>query len=588
MVACAVSSIAHYLDRGAPLLAVWDVYGYYAYLPAAVTFNALDQFAFADKHFAEYPMKSGLYQLMETGVGRRIPVYTNGMALVWAPFYLVAEGIASVTACQRDGMSAPYQWSILLASLCIGLMALLLLRRLLLRYVQDRVVACTLLILLFGTNYLHYLAFDPGMPHSYLLAMHVLMLYCLDSWFRSPQWRYATGLGAAFAIACLIRPTEVIWLVVPAGYALSLAHNFTWRRHYLWHAAVALMTVTLFVLPQIALWLANSGHLFFNAYAEAGHTFYFDGRYLLDGLFSYRKGWLVYTPVMLLSLIGLTQMRAALKPWRWTILALVIIHIYITFSWHWWFYANSFGARPMIHIYPELGLALAALITACWWRRWLRMGVLVLSGLFIALNLLQTWQYNNGVLPGDGVNKAFYWYAFGRTEIDRSELKYLRLPERLSHRDRYRRTEIGSIQFAVEEALPDPQQFAMRDGRGGQLLTPEVRYSAPLSITLGHQDAAALHGQWVESAAKLWISGQDFNSSQNAQLILEGNRDGERLFWQNMNFQVFAEPRTWTDVDWEHRLPDNLQPGDELRAYIWNRSTDTILLHALRLSLLTR
>ena len=120
------------------------------------------------------------------------------------------------------------------------------------------------------------------------------------------------------------------------------------------------------------------------------------------------------------------------------------------------------------------------------------------------------------------------------------------------------------------------------------MLTPDVPYSVPLSIILEEGEAGQLRGQWVESVAELWISGREFNSSENAQLILEANRGEERLFWQNMNFQVFAETRRWTSVDWEYKLPADLQRGDELRAYIWNRSPDTIMVHAISVSLLTR
>ena len=587
MAIAVVSSVGHYLNRGTPLITVWDTYGYYVYLPAAVTYQDLDAFAFAESHFSEYPMKSGMYQLMDAGEGR-LPVYTNGLALMWSPFYVLAEAIAVVTAHPRDGMSLPYQWSILLASLCYGLLGLLLLRRVLLRYVPDTVAAVCLVVLLFATNYFHYLAFDPGMPHGYLFALHALLLYCLDSWFRHPRIRYATCLGAAFALACLVRPTEVVWIVLPVTYALVLARNFRWERRHLVHATVMVGTCALFMLPQVLLWYAQTGKMVFNAYAEAGHTFHFDGRYLLDGLFSYRKGWLVYTPVMLLAVVGLIRMRAALRGWCLPVTVLLIVHVYLTFSWHWWFYANSFGARPMVHIYPELGLGVAALMVACWKHRWLKQSILTFAALCIALNLFQTWQYNHGVLPGDGVNKAFYWYVFGRTEMDRSELKYLRLPGRLPNRDRYKRTELGRFEIVSAADLPGPGQFALRAGSGGQLLTPDVPYSVPLSIILEEGEAGQLSGQWVESEAEIWISGRVFNSSENAQLILEANRGEERLFWQNMNFQVFAETRRWTTVDWEYQLPADLEPGDELRAYIWNRSPDTILVHAISVSLLTR
>ncbi|MFO7610005.1 MAG: hypothetical protein R6X35_12570, partial [Candidatus Krumholzibacteriia bacterium] len=51
----------------------------------------------------------------------------------------------------------------------------------------------------------------------------------------------------------------------------------------------------------------STGQFVFNSYMEEG--FFFLKPKFFHGLFSYRKGWLVYSPVMTMAIIGFIWMR---------------------------------------------------------------------------------------------------------------------------------------------------------------------------------------------------------------------------------------------------------------------------------------
>lgn len=584
---CVTISIGHQAQNGFPLISVWDVYGYYVYLPGAITYGDVDQFQFVEEHFASYSMQSGVYQVMGVESGR-VPIYTNGLALIWSPFYLIAESVAACTNWKRDGMSAPYQMSLVLASLFYIALSLIFLRKFLLRYFDDKVVAISLVAIVFGTNLFHYWPQSPGMPHAYVFAGHALLLYCTDSWFRKPRFIYIAVGAAIIAILSLIRPTEAIVVLLPLGYAYSNRHQFMWKSQHFYQIAGAALIAILLVLPQLLIWFHNTGDWIFNAYTESGHHFYFDGRYLLDGLFSYRKGWLLYTPLAGIAIVGFFLAKGEIVKWLFAVGLVLALHTYITYSWHWWWYANSFGSRPMVHIYPELAIGLAAFITYFRTSIISRYAVTTALALIIGLNLFQIWQYNNKILPGDGITEYYYWKAFGKTEMPRHELKYLFIPH-LKNKESYQRIPLIEKQIKDSTDVQRSTQFVIKSEKGAQQIVRDVTYSEGTRVVLTDKTAEQVNGKWLEMYAELYVEGQDFNSSKNAQFVLEAKRNGKRLFWQNLNFQIYTETGRWVSESWEYNPLVSLQAGDQISAYIWNKhSPDTIYLHRVGVRSLSR
>lgn len=580
---CVIISIGHFTKRGEPLITTWDVYGYWTYLPAAITYGDVTQFAFAEEHFENYEIASQLFQLTETSNGR-VPVYTNGLALLWAPAYLCADVIARLGNTERDGISRPYQYALIFTCLLWGFLGLFVLRKFLLQYFPDLWVGVGLVTLVFGSNFYHYFCHSPGMPHVYLFTCHALILYLSDRWVRK-QRLIDLMLGAAImSISCLIRPTEVLLAIVPLSYVLIHRDKIKWSHTLLIQLLAALVLAIIILMPQLLLWKANTGQWLFNAYADAGHEFHFDGRYLYDGLFSYRKGWLLYTPLMLFAALGLFFLHGEAARWRIPVLMITLAYVFVTFSWHWWWYANSFGARAMIHIYPELTIGLVGLLASLSrMHRALRLVLLGLIILTIPLNVFQTWQFNHKILPGDAINQYYFWRVFGRTEVPRTELKYLFIPH-LNGREACEAESLGSIEIDRPLDISEDRRtkFVDKDGRGAQLMTAKDQYSDAVAFTMSEALAERLSGNWIELSAELLITGNDFNSMRNAVYSIEVRRGTEVLMWQPLNFQVFLPQDEWVKDTWEYQLPDQLRAGDEFKYFIWNRnSPDSIYIHSL-------
>ena len=108
-------------------------------------------------------------------------------------------------------------------------------------------------------------------------------------------------------------------------------------------------------------------------------------------------------------------------------------------------------------------------------------------------------------------------------------------------------------------------------------------------MVLNEETVEVVNGNWLEMYADILVEGQNFNSSKNAQFVLEGKRDGKRLFWQNLNFQIYTDTGHWVTETWEYQPGMALEVGDQISAYIWNKqSPDTIHLSKVGLNVLRR
>jgi hypothetical protein len=135
--------------------------------------------------------------------------------------------------------------------------------------------------------------------------------------------------------------------------------------------------------------------------------------HIINGLIGFRKGWLVYTPVMLLSLTGLIVLKRYVAGIRLAILIFLPLFIYVIFSWWCWWYGGSFGSRPMIDIYGILALPLAASLTFLFQSRgWVKIASGIALAALLSLNQFQMGQYRTSVIHWDSMTWQTYRAVF--------------------------------------------------------------------------------------------------------------------------------------------------------------------------------
>jgi 4-amino-4-deoxy-L-arabinose transferase-like glycosyltransferase len=248
------------------------------------------------------------------------------------------------------------------------------------------------------------------MPHAYNFFLIAAFLFLSDRWYTSKDYVTTLLLGIVFGLIVLIRPVNGIVLFFFLLYNLEGIGMLKERiklftHHYLQAILFAALTF-LVVLPQLLYWQKTTGSLVFNSYP--GEQFYFSNPHIIDGLFSYRKGWLLYTPIMLFGLVGIGLNTKN----RLSSLMVIIPAIYLMFSWWNWWYGGSFGCRPIIDFYPILAIGIAMVFQKASEVKWGAFSMLPISLLLIAFNLFQTLQKKSDAIHWEGMTQEAYWHNF--------------------------------------------------------------------------------------------------------------------------------------------------------------------------------
>jgi hypothetical protein len=403
-----------------------DVVSYYAYLPAGIIFNDLT-FSFMQDLPADF---DGTIWLQTAPNGKPILRMTMGLAILWIPFFLLAHVTAHLAGVSALGYSWPYSLSIFIAALFYLFAGLYFLRKILLQYVSDVVAAITLAIVVLATNLMYYVISEPGMTHVYNFSLIIIFLYLSITWINKPSIKNSLFLGILAGLIILIRPVNGIILLFPALIEIRSFKDFLNRIAAKWKMIlVAAIAVLLVLLPQMLYWKAQTGHYIFNSYMDAG-VFYFLDPDIINGLFSYRKGWLIYTPVMIFALAGLIWMKKEAPVLFFPMLLFVILNIYIIYSWWCWWYGGSFGSRPMIDSYGILAIPLAILIQKVFMNNiWMRGSILIVIVGFLLLNQFQMTQYRTSLLHWDSMTKEAYWGIFGRITFPENYAQMIKVPD---------------------------------------------------------------------------------------------------------------------------------------------------------------
>jgi hypothetical protein len=403
-----------------------DVVSYYAYLPAGVIFHDLS-FEFTKSLPEGF---SGKIWLMTAPNGKPILRMTMGLAFLWLPFFLVAHLFSKIMGIEALGYSWPYSLSIFAATIFYLFIGLVFLRKILLKYFSEIVTGITLLLLVLSTNMMYYIISEPGMSHVYNFSLIIIFLYTTLKWIENPTYATSTILGLLAGLIVLIRPINGLVLVFPALLAINSYEEFKQRLVNRWKFIVlAGLSALVILLPQLLYWKMQTGHFLFNSYMDQGR-FYFTNPNVLNGLLSFRKGWFIYTPVMLLSVAGLFVLKQHVAGFSRVLVVFMVLFVYVVFSWWCWWYGGSFGSRPMIDTYGLMAIPLAAFLAlftkkAIWQQALLGL-VLVLM---ISLNQIQMNQYRTSLLHWDSMTGKAYKGIFLKKNWPEGYDKMIQVPD---------------------------------------------------------------------------------------------------------------------------------------------------------------
>ncbi|WP_126546699.1 hypothetical protein [Hymenobacter amundsenii] len=588
---------APYWDtRNVQAILTWDAMGYYLYLPAKFIYHDLRYLRFVPDIMREYSPSGSFYQAFAApGLtdGTMVMKYPIGVALLQLPFFWLGHWAAALWHYPQDGFSAPYQVAIAFGGLAYGVLGLAVLRRVLGLYFADGVVAATLVLVALGTNYFQYAVFDAAMAHTYGFTLYAFLLWLTAKWHRAPSRAAAAGIGLVLGLLVLTRPTEAVAALLPVfwgvGSVAALRAKLALLRQRWPDVLLLLACGALALLPQLLYWKAMTGSFIVYSYQE--QTFSLLHPHLREVLISFKKGWLVYTPLALLLPLGwlalLRQYRAVAVP----VLLYALVNLWIVSAWDIWWYGGSFGQRALVASYAPLSLVWAALLAAVFGlRRWRTVGVSLLVPvlvLLVDLNLFQHWQYMYGIIHTEDMTRRYYQAIFSKARPTQDDYALLDVPSRISQvAPFFSRRTVGLRDFDQE---PLNEQAGVTNEAGAEgshqsALLAGQRRVATTPLVLRADSAGLFPRQWVRVSAQVrseW-------GAWNDQLVLMIDGAGKRpvryaVRLHNNGSQLGVWNKVWFDVP----LPNNLRPTDELCVFAASHDGSRALLDNLRLEVLT-
>jgi len=407
-----------------------DVAFYYSYLPATFYYNDLSQNFLKDtvngriegKYFGPPLAPNGNYVFKST----------MGMSLTYFPFFVAAHYYAKIFDYKVNGYSEPYHFAIQFSSLFYFIFGLIFLIRILRLYFSDTVVTLTLLFITFGTNAFYYLTVGAGMSHAVNFGFISCFIYYSILWAKEPTFKNSLVIGLSGGLLTLIRPINILIFLFFFLYNVKSLNDFTQKFKLLFENKIKIFLIAvlgiLIFIPQLIYWKHQTGSYFFHSYV--GEKFFFANPHVFYGLFSFRKGWLLYTPIMMFSIIGLYYLYKQKKELFYPVLIFFLIYIYVTFSWWCWWYGGSYGQRPLIDIYPLLTIPFACFLVQLQNSILLKKRIVYSAmTLLLLLNIFQSMQAKWNTIHFDSMCKEAYFDAFLRLTKNPEREQYLKHPD---------------------------------------------------------------------------------------------------------------------------------------------------------------
>jgi len=384
-----------------------DAKGYYAYLPAVFIYHDLNFGHFDSIEKEKYYNADIYYDYRFRFEGKVVNKYFVGTSILQLPFFLVAHSIAlSNSEWDADGFSKPYLISVNVASIfyiAFGIYLLLLV----LVPLYGNIVLVISAFSVFATNLYFYGVNEPGMSHAYSFFLVCSFIYFLLKFLELKRFKFLFFAAIVVGLVFLVRPVNgLVVLSVPfiLGRKVSLELlGFLKQPKYL---IILGFTIGLISSIQFLIYYFQTGSFLVYSYGQEG--FNWTNPQILNALFSFKKGALIYTPILWLGIPALVSLWKS-DGFRFKAYLLFIIPVlYVLYSWWNWWYGGSFSQRVLIEYYPFL-----IVLLSMWLKElklvWVKRMVLAFAILCLTLNQFQTYQYRHYLIHWEDMNKEKYF-----------------------------------------------------------------------------------------------------------------------------------------------------------------------------------
>jgi len=541
-----------------------DRAGYYIFLPATFYYQW-------DPKKAPLKMdeKTGFGFVYDYQNGKIRTKYSCGLAFPIAPFFIATQYIARILGIPReDGFAPVFHRMADVAAAFYLVLGMFLLFRFLRKYFSLAASYLTLIFLLAGTNLLYYSLYDTLMTHVYNFALVAAYLLSYKKYLDGKgKYRFFLIASAALAMLTLIRPTSIVLIIVVFLLDTRTPDELKARIQMLFrlkHLPLMGLFILIGYIPQ----------LLYNRYVSGQFIYYlYDDSFanmlsprIVEIWFSTMNGLFIYTPMMILVIVGMIIMvrKKAVNAWISIILFLVLSYAFA--SWTCWYFGCSFGQRSFIDVFPVFAIPFAFLTEQAIAHKKKAM-----QGFIILIMLLFSW-YNislSYVYEECFFGSAWDWNRYGQLL---HKARILPFKPGFSYINDYENQAIcGSAEITT---------LVARSGNHSLLFDHNHEFNG---YFVDYQTAMSRDSALTSLHARLWV----FKTSAaptGALLVCETGKDGKTLKWDSRPIDIpMARTREWYAVPVKFDIPKDLDPWAEIKVYVWNKDKSTFYIDDLEL-----
>lgn len=554
----------------------WDVFGYYLPLPATFIYDdpMLNDRAWVEKLNEERQFSGTVYQISSNDQGEPMYFFLFGMSAFYSIFFFIGHHLAEWTGYAQDGFSLPYQLSLVYGCMIYTIIGLIYFRKILLNYFSENITCLLLIIVVFGTNYSHHMSIKNLETVNVLFMLSAILIWNTIKWHESRKFKNLLAIGLSLTLMALVKPSEILFIVFPLLW--NVFDKASWQKKWSMikekksHFFLVIAICFVVAFPQMLYWHMKSGHWIYDTYKNPGVGLDLLSPHLWNSLFSYRKGWLVYTPIMIFALIGFYHLRKNNPSIFPAIFISFLISFYIVTCWSEWWYGAGFSNRPMITYYTILAIPMGYLLTnALKWKT----PYIVLSSTLVAIlifyNQFQWWQMRNYILDPYRTTKEYYWATFLKTSVTEEQRKLLMINRDFSGNDSFTDIREYKSKILISEKF--------NKEKSGWLVSPKEDEFA-FTQRIPYKDITKKDHVWINVTFKYK------NNNTGEPILVALMLDRKEGAYSYKTFELENNASDWKVASFYYLTPEIRNVNDIVKLDFWKRSSCELIIDDFVLS----
>ncbi len=450
-------------------------------------------------------------------------------------------------------------------------------RKTLLFWFPDLTVGLTLLAVAFGTNLFWIVSLDYQLQPILLFSLYAMVIFLTAKWHEQPKQTYIISLALGLGIIILLQPTGMLSMLIPVLWGVH--DKASWKSKILLiknnyrQVFIFFCCLVVLVLPLVLFWKISPGEISFLSFKLPG-IFYSFSSWLWNDLFSFDHGWLIYSPLMIFPFIGFYFFEEKNRPFFYAVFLFCILDLFLESSWSKLGITPVFGQVAFIPAYALLILPMASLIGLIQNGKIVsRFVLLVVTSIFIILNIFQTWQFNDGIILHSGMTADNYIQVFGRTGVAESEKMQMAGIEpdaRLVFKDESRFRKINLAFYDFEDThVPYRNKLKsdhVKSGKMAFIMDSTTRFSPALDIR--YDDFTKKPWVGLRITASVYAGSPEALSG--AYLVISSIHEGNNYRYQKLNLgDLKLKPNLWNTLTLDYLIPADPFPADHLVSFVW-------------------